>query len=126
MRNDDDQWYKSVTRFHAKLWGKEKRIPTKQDLKEAKYIEKGYPYHFIKNTFNTSDNNPYDEKTLKTFYNNHNKTVIDYFRNRPEDLLILNVSENNAYQKLCNFLNINCEQQEFPWKNKTQIVTNEK
>jgi len=31
VRGSPEQWYNSLTEFHAKLWGKNGRIPTKED-----------------------------------------------------------------------------------------------
>ena len=44
---------------------------------------------------------------------------MDYFEDRPNDLLVLNVAEKGAFQKLCDFLAISSEKTEFPWENRT-------
>ncbi|QIA08519.1 sulfotransferase [Draconibacterium halophilum] len=35
IRDDAEEWYRSITRFHSKLWGRDGKIPTKEDLKSA-------------------------------------------------------------------------------------------
>ncbi len=37
IRNSPEQWYESLTRFHAVLFGHD-RIPTSDDLKAATYV----------------------------------------------------------------------------------------
>lgn len=44
IRDSPEQWYNSITKFHAKLWGKDGRVPTKDDLENANYIFKGRPW----------------------------------------------------------------------------------
>jgi hypothetical protein len=49
VRDSSDQWYTSITKFHAKLFGNG-NIPTWEDLKNAEYIYKGWIYNnFINN-----------------------------------------------------------------------------
>ena len=45
---------------------------------------------------------------------------MEYFHDRPGKLLVLNVSQPNAYQELAAFLNVTVSRKAgFPWKNKT-------
>jgi len=119
MRDNPDQWYNSLIRFHGKMWGKGNIPPTAEDLKNATYIYKGAPYHNIMRSLHVTDKEPYKKDVLIDHYQTHYKNVTDYFRFRQEDLLILNVAENDAYKKLTEFLNIETEKTEFPWENKT-------
>lgn len=119
VRDNADQWYDSLIRYHSKLWGKGKIPPTSEDLKNARYIYKGRPYHTRIHTNNVTEEVPYDKRVLIDNYNMHIKNVKDYFRFRHSDLLVLNVAEPNAYKKLTTFLNIQTDKTEFPWENKT-------
>ena len=49
----------------------------------------------------------------------HNERIIDYFRYRSEDLLILNVSKPDAMERLCQFLDLQYVGQRMPHLNKT-------
>ena len=122
VRDNPDQWYQSITKFHAKKWGKNGRVPTKEDLMNATYLEKGRPWKSNRLLFNTPENDPYEKKALIEYYNRHNDSVIEYFRHLPGQLLILNVSEERAYQKLCNFLQKEPLYDSFPWENKTKEI----
>lgn len=118
IRDDSEQWYNSLTRFHAKKFGKNGRIPTVGDLKAAKYVWPGFMYNVIR-THGTSDLDPYNKEIMIAHYERHNLEVMSYFKDRGEDLLVLNVSEQGSYQKFSNFLGIDSTKSDFPWENKT-------
>jgi hypothetical protein len=123
IRDNTEQWYNSITKSHANLWGRNGNLPTERDLKLAKYNYKGGVWRSFNLIFNTPKSNLYSREDFFKFYENHNKEVIEYFRHRPNDLLILNVAEKGAYRRLCNFLEIEkLESTEFPWKNKTKSI----
>jgi hypothetical protein len=44
---------------------------------------------------------------------------MEYFRSRPEKLLVINVSNDNDYLRLCDFLKKKPFHKTFPWENKT-------
>jgi hypothetical protein len=118
VRDSPEQWYSSLITYHAKMWGKDGRVPTKEDLQQAVYIEKGGPWRANRFLYDTPENDPYNKETLIQHYVDHNKNVEEYFRHRPGDLLILNVSDNNAYLTLCDFLDVEPLLESFPWKNR--------
>src|SRR5690554_2308081 len=93
VRDSPEQWYNSITKFHAKLWGKNGRIPTKEDLMEASYIYKGWAWEFNVYMNITPENDPYQKDLLVKSYIDYNESVIKYFEHRPEDLLIINLSD---------------------------------
>lgn len=118
-RDDAEQWYTSLIKFHSKLWADGINIPTEEDLRNSTFMYKGYPYEFIKHTFNTPDDDLYNKQTLTEKYLGYNSAVKDYFRSRPDKLLVINVSKPNDYDKLCQFLKQPKLYNEFPWKNRT-------
>ena len=59
----------------------------------------------------------FDEKKFKIGYFQHLKDVQDYFRNRPEDLIIIDVVRGEGYEKLCSFLELEVVETQFPHKN---------
>lgn len=119
IRDNPEQWYNSITRFHSKIWAEGKSIPTVEDLKNAHYLYQGFPYELNRYMFNTPKNEPYKKENLLGHYNNHNHSVIEYFRSQPDKLIVINVSVDNDYGRLCNFLNKKPTQNSFPWENKT-------
>lgn len=115
VRDDAEEWYNSITRFHAKLWGNGK-IPTKSNLLNAK---KGRPWIVNQELFKTPGDDPYNKSILMNFYNQYITEVKDYFKNRPNDLLVINLKEEKSYKNFCEFLGCNPIKERFPWKNKT-------
>ncbi|MFS1512932.1 sulfotransferase family protein [Chengkuizengella sp. SCS-71B] len=118
IRDNSEQWYSSITRFHAKLFGKGK-IPTIEVLKNARYLYKGYIWKIFKEVYGASENDPYNKEVLIKNYEKHNREIINYFKYRPNDLLVINLSQPNSYKKFCEFLNIKSPYNKFPWENKT-------
>ncbi|MEQ9544769.1 MAG: sulfotransferase [Marinobacter sp.] len=120
VRDDEDQWYGSITRFHSKLWGDgDGTPPTQRQLKEAVNSYKGRPWDVNQALFKTPRNDPYNEEILKTFYLDYNKSVMDYFSGRSDDFLVLNVAEAGAYKRFVDFLGVESDSSEFPWENRT-------
>ena len=83
---DDQQWLQSCLKFYAgrrirpmRTWMfKEYADPSLSETARRTWIEK---------------------------YQQHNQDIKNYFRSRPSDLLILDVSQGNTWNLLCSFLN---------------------
>ena len=121
IRDNEEQWYNSLTKFHTKLFSSDKNnIPTEDDLRNAIYRYKGFALN-TKRWFYDYPNTPlYDKKYYTEVYLNHIKEVKKYFKNRKDKLLILNVAEKDSYQRLAHFLNVTVDPDAtFPWLNKT-------
>lgn len=118
IRDNPEQWYRSITSFHSKMFGKNGELPTAEDLKNAPYVWPGFMYNVIR-VHGTPDDDPYNREIMVNHYENYNKEVFNYFKNRPDDLLVINVSEKGAYKKFIDFLGIDSPFDDFPWENKT-------
>lgn len=119
IRDSDSQWFNSLLNFHRIKYSDGFRKPTWKDLKNANYRFKGYASEVRKKVFGIfEDEDPYSEEILKHYYNTHNSSIIDYFKNKT-NLLIINVAEENSYKKLCDFLEKEPLYETFPWENKT-------
>ncbi len=105
VRNSSDEWYKSLTRFHTMLIGKN-RLPTAEDLKSFPLVYEGWIWQVQKLTIGVNDSSPYDRDLLIHYYENHNRQVIEHFKNRQDSLLVLNMSEPGKMDKLCQFLGL--------------------
>ena len=123
VRDSSEQWHQSLTKFHAKLFG-DGNIPTWEVIKNIDYVYKGWSYENRVNIYNlTEKDDPYDKAILTQHYEKRNQDIIEYFKKRPDDLLIINLSEPNAYQKFCQFINVKSDKKTFPWENKTTDIT---
>ena len=87
-------------------------------MKKVKYVWPNLAYDFIK-VFGTSHDDPYNKKILIDTYEKHNRNVIEYFKNRPDDLLVINVGKKDDYTRFVEFLSIAATDNNFPWKNRT-------
>ncbi len=119
VRDDEDVWFNSLVNYHSKLFSKG-NIPSEEELKNALYRHKGWSLEVLKFIFEYPEIPLYEEAYYKSKYLNHNQSVIEYFSSRPDDLLVLNVSNESSYRDLANFLNVEVDKNAtFPWKNKT-------
>lgn len=121
IRDKPDQWYYSLISFHSKLFGRGK-IPDYDDLKKATYVYPGWMLEANRAIYQTPDDDPYNKEILINHYNFHNRSVMEYFRHRPNDLLVINLAEKGAYAKFCEFIGKPCTREEFPWENRTDKI----
>lgn len=118
VRDDENQWYDSITRFHGKLFSNG-NIATSTDILMDKTIYYGWRLKVIKFLFGDK---LYNEEIYKEVYLNHLNEVSEYFKDRQNDLLIINVNNDYDYVKLSKFLGMNPLRKSFPWKNKTSEI----
>lgn len=119
VRDNSDQWYNSVVNFQSKIRGGGE-IPSVEDIKNDTYVYKGWAWSNKTRMHNITENDdPYDKKMLVSHYEKHNADVLEYFKGREKDLLVLNLSDSDAYQKFCAFIGVTTNKTSFPWENKT-------
>lgn len=58
----------------------------------------------------------YDE--FDATYQKHDKSVMDYFKDRPDDFLVMDICDGEYWNKLCPFLGKGTPNKPFPWKHK--------
>lgn len=115
VRDDSDQWYRSLIRFHGNLFAGG-RIPVKDDLVRATYSYPGFVWESNRVLVNTPEDDIYHRPTLVSYYERHNADVRDYFRSK-SNFLEINVSAKGAYRNLCQFLEKEPVAEDFPWLN---------
>ena len=115
VRDSADQWYESQLRFAEKRLGK---VPSLTDLKQWDYCWKGWSLHYHEVIFGKTVE--FEDREVKIrAYNQHIMDVQAFFRDKPEQLLVLNVGKGGAFSEFCNFLGIRSKYHEFPWAKKT-------
>ena len=62
-----------------------------------------------------------DKKLLLDRYRRHNKEVLAYFKDRPNDLVILNWEEGDGWKELCEWLNKPMPTEDFPHSNRSDF-----
>lgn len=128
-RSGSDVWFESLRNFHGKHFNGTKlnetiwNSATVSDLKRSDYNYKGFIYDRIKAGYYLSDNDEerllHNKKHFIGIYERHNLAIKQYFHHRPHDLLVLNVEEDDAMEKLCNFVGKPCPGKRFPHRNPT-------
>ena len=116
IRKDPEIWYNSLVEFHSKLWfGGEN--PSVERLKHVNYIYEGYSYKVMNYIYQTQD--VYNKENCIYTYQKHNEEVKAFFIDKEDQLLELDISTEDSYLKLCQFLNCKPLGNSFPWENKT-------
>jgi hypothetical protein len=118
VRDNDDEWYRSLIRFHQMRLGIDGRI-TREHLVNDPYRYKGFLWEVNRTIYHSPEDDPYDESVLKEHYLRHNQHVVDYFKFR-SDLLVVNLKERRSYQTFCDFLEVDPLYKDFPWLNKSR------
>lgn len=118
VRNNKDEWFDSITRFHTKLIGKD-RLPTADDLKAFPYRYTGWMWENMQLKYGIDETTLYDYKIYTDQYEKYNQRVIEYFKYRPDDLLIINLADSDAMKNLHDFLGFEFDGSEMPHLNKS-------
>ena len=118
VRENAAEWYDSHIRYDTRALGKG-RLPVADDLKSYTYRKPGWYWQLHQYVYHIDESTLYDRDTYIKHYENYNRNVIEYFKNRPDDLLVINLKDDNAMEKLCNFLNIKYAGRSMPHLNKS-------
>ena len=119
IRDNPDIWYKSLTSFHSKIFSSDNNLPTVSELEKSDYCYKGWILDCMRLIFNHPTVSLYNKSEYIHIYLNHFKDVTEYFSSKPNQLLILNLSEKNGLQSISNFLGIELfKNYKMPWVNK--------
>ena len=60
----------------------------------------------------------FDKEKFRQAYHKHEKNVLDYFRGRPDDLLVFDITTSADWGRLCTFLQVPVPDVPFPFVNK--------
>lgn len=58
----------------------------------------------------------FDKEVMLNRYRQHNAEVMEYFKTRPNDLLVLDIDTNENWKNLCNFLSVPIPNIDYPHK----------
>tara|TARA_R100000951_G_scaffold103214_1_gene95744 strand:+ start:830 stop:1459 length:630 start_codon:yes stop_codon:yes gene_type:complete len=115
-RDSSEQWYNSISKFHTKVWGLSPN-PDWEEMKNIKANYLGFPYDYMSYTYG-KEGLPYDKDKLINSYEAHNKKVKEFFKDK-KNFISVNVSNDNDYLRLANFLEKKPLGNKFPALNKT-------
>lgn len=107
VRDSAQAWYHSMLTFTAKRLGCELQSLAAIDIRQDSYIYPGWHCRLIELQFGSSGLDQwFNRDIMLEHYLSYNQRVLDYFRHRPQDLLVLNVGDPEAMGKLCEFLGV--------------------
>lgn len=120
LRDSPEQWFDSLVRFHTKKFSSDKsRPPDEEDKRNALYRYKGYLLDNARLVWDYPKVPMYDKEAYIQKYCDHNDDIREYFANRPDDFIEINVGRKKDFKRLCSFLKIKTSLEDFPWENKT-------
>lgn len=120
-RTTPEDWYHSITNFHAKLFGKEGNVPTKEDLMNGNYIYKGFIWKSFYEKYGEFKNDIYNKEFLINKYVQRNQNIKHYFEKK-NNFITIDISQKKSVIQLSEFLDIKPKYDTFPWKNKTSEI----
>jgi hypothetical protein len=120
VRDTPEDWLTSLVRFHAGLMHTGDKAPAAADLQRYSYHYPGYLYDAQRTIYGVGDDELYDPELYIRHYLMHAHNVSEYFRYRPDQLLVLNVAEADAMQRLCEFLGMAYSGQAMPHLNRSR------
>lgn len=119
VRNTPQDWFASVVSFHSAIVGKS--VPPRlEELKAFAYVHPGWLWKSQQLTYGISEETLYNHEVYMRHYVMHNLNVVDYFRHRPGQLLVLKLEEPTAMERLCQFLGIEYSGQPMPHLNRSK------
>ncbi len=118
VRDSPDEWYSSLINFHSKVFGNGS-IPQKTDLLNASYIYPGWAWKAFRCIYDTPEEDLYNKEILINSYINYNNDVQEYFKDKPNQLIVINLKDEDTNAKLRDFLALESPIQEIPWENRT-------
>ena len=118
IRGSAEEWFDSLVRFHIQLFRKG-RLPTPDEMKRFPYRYQGWIWRAQQLIYGIGEASVYDRERYIRHYNNHTERVLEYFRFRPDDLLVLNLADPDADERLCRFLGVDSAGFQIPHLNRT-------
>jgi|TARA_R110000803_G_scaffold41622_1_gene89392 hypothetical protein len=131
-RDSSKQWYNSIYKFHRKVF-RLSEVPSWEEVMKIEYrynrdtstgihVNKlnargGLIYDYLRTTFGEK-HLPYDKGNMIKCYEAYNKEVKEFFKDK-KNFISVNVSNDNDYTKLANFLGKKPLGNKFPMLNKT-------
>lgn len=112
---DAESWYLSFERMITKF------DPNLETALDSFYAKGRYgAVHFFKDVFHIETLSGNRQKIIE-HYNAHNQAVLDYFKERKAEFMVMDFSRGDGWNNLCNFLNKPIPDQPFPHANKSPI-----
>ncbi|MCA1752724.1 MAG: hypothetical protein LC670_13240 [Flavobacteriales bacterium] len=102
-RTSADEWYRSLTEFHAEKFGDGRRAPTARQLQKATYRYPGFMWDANRALYGSPANNPYRKDDLIAWYEKHLSDARLYF-NVKNNYLEIEIGDPDAGKKIADFV----------------------
>lgn len=127
VRRDVDKWLKSWERQIGESRGNERLNPI---VNRQSWARPGTWWWMLRTMNRVNGREPisnlharieifgcyrFVEDRCRYVYDLHYRNALEYFRDRPGDLLVIDVTAGEGWEKLCPFLDLPVPEQEFPW-----------
>jgi hypothetical protein len=66
--------------------------------------------------------NHFSEEVFREVYRSHNREVKEYFSDRPDDLLILDIAQDDKWKPICSFLGVEPPDEPFPHSHSSRFM----
>ncbi|NNE81514.1 MAG: hypothetical protein HKN18_14700 [Silicimonas sp.] len=127
---DEEAWFNSLYNFHKKSYGFADRSEIDAEFFRHKnfYLSKNYVFENKKRFITTVIDQEcvedwgliYDKQHYQEMYRRRNEEIITYFKNRPDDLLVIDLTKESTTEKVVEFLGLGAETiMDMPHENKT-------
>ena len=61
-----------------------------------------------------------NEPIYRRRFRDHNRSVLDHFKDRPRDLCVMDITAGDGWEKLCGFLDVPVPAAAFPHRNRAE------
>lgn len=125
--NGPDLLYRKGVNFYRVL---DKKFPGSKFILTIRHVDswvRSHEHHFTTDGRNGRRANyrihdyPTHKAEIIANYRSRNRSVMKYFRQCPNDLLIMNICDGDGWPQLCGFLKLDIPDVAFPHANKTKI-----
>lgn len=125
VRDDENEWYESLVRFHTRRLSQDGLPPRIRDLKRSKYRYRGYEFESAQLRLEgqncADDDFAFEENACKNGYLERNREITAFFGDAP-NFIVLNLKDEGAYGKLCDFLGKKPVRRRFPHLNSSRAA----
>jgi len=117
---DSESWFNSIKNFH----GKTLKINSTESIKRCKYSYPGFMWDYYRHVLNYDESKKHldNKDNMINAYNEYNKNAIEYFANKQDKFLLVNIMDDNSdiAKKICDFLQIEYTGQIYDHEMKTE------
>ena len=108
VRPNAEIWVNSLINFLSNI---SEIIPEERHLPSVKnkvitHLAHYRVYEIFKYIYKTPDDDLFNKEILMSYYENYNKNIKNYFKDKKDKLLIIDLSEKDSFNRLLNFLNL--------------------